>query len=235
MVFQKISSDLKECGLRLWEAGWSLTDLCDALCVSPASLYRWRELKVKFDCATRPRSLLQGRPRIIGLAAMNAIKEIYSEHPDTYLDELQWFLAIQYDIRISIAALQVNLMKAGLTRKVLHKIACERDEARRAVFRQVIQHQFSGTGREFVVVDESSKNEHTLARHYGRSFVGQPATISGPFICGQRYSLAAAMTTDGYLAAHVRPGSFDSFAFFDFIVEDVVRYLKYTGLFDYSQ
>lgn len=30
------------------------------------------------------------------------------------------------------------------------------------------------------------------------------------------------MSKRGYIATHVIPGSFDSFAFFDFIVEDVV-------------
>jgi hypothetical protein len=43
-----------------------------------------------------------------------------------------------------------------------------------------------------------------------------------PFIRGQRYSLMAAMSKQGYLATHVVPGSVDSFGFFDFIVEDVV-------------
>ena len=51
---------------------------------------------------------------------------------------------------------------------------------------------------------------------------GQDAHIVAPFICGQRYSMIAAMSKEGYLAAHIMPGSVDSFGFFDFIVEDVV-------------
>jgi hypothetical protein len=58
---------------------------------------------------------------------LTAVKELYENHPDTYIDELQWFLAVHHDIPISITALQENLEKAGLTRKLLHKIACERD------------------------------------------------------------------------------------------------------------
>ena len=34
--------------------------------------------------------------------------------------------------------------------------------------------------------------------------------------------MIAAMSKKGYLAAHIIPGSVDSFGFFDFIVEDVV-------------
>ena len=70
-----------------------------------------------------------GRPRLIGMAAMNAVKDIYARNSDAYLDELQWHLAIHHDIAISISALQETLIRAGLTWKVLHKIASECDKA----------------------------------------------------------------------------------------------------------
>jgi hypothetical protein len=128
-------------------------------------------------------------------------------------------------LAISKSALQENLESAGLTRKVLHTIAAERDEAQRQAFLHSIRHDFSGTADEFVTVDESSKNEHTYNRRYGRAPCGQDAIITAPFIRGQRYSMIAALSKKGYLAAHVIPGSVDSFGFFDFIVEDVVRFL----------
>ena len=81
---------------------------------------------------------------------------------------------------------------------------------------------FSGTGEEFVTVDESSKNEHDVARRYGRAASGHEADLIDPFVCGVRYSLVAAMSTNGYIATQVVEGSYDSFSFFDFIVEDVV-------------
>ena len=222
MVYRKVSSDLKECALRLWEAGWSTVDICSALCVSRASIYRWRMILDTFGSVERPGSPLRGRPCIIGLLAMTAIRDVYTRHADLYLDELQWFLAIHHDLAISIQALQENLEKAGLTRKVLHGIAIERDEAQHQEFIHSVQHDFSGTGDEFVAIDESSKNDHTYNRRYGCAPCGQDACIQGPFICGQRYSMIAAMSKQGYLAAHVVPGLVDSFGFFDFIVEDVV-------------
>ncbi|KDR70028.1 hypothetical protein GALMADRAFT_76765 [Galerina marginata CBS 339.88] len=202
MGYRKISSDMKECSLRLWEAGWSTDDICSALCVSTASLYRWRDILDTYGSVQRPPGPLRGRPRLIGLLAMTAIKEIFSRHPDLYLDELQWFLAIHHDLAISKSALQENLESAGLTRKVLHVIASERDEAQRQAFLHSIQNDFSGTADEF------------------------EADITAPFIRGQRYSMIAAMSKQGYLAAHVVPGSVDSFGFFDFIVEDVIPKMK---------
>jgi hypothetical protein len=114
------------------------------------------------------------------------------------------------------------LERAGLTRKLLHKIAVERDIERRRDFLHTIQHSFSGTGREFVTIDESSKNEHDVARCYGRVPVGMPADFEDFFIRGVRYTLVAAMGMDGYIAQRVVEGSLDSFDFFDFIIEDVV-------------
>jgi len=35
---RRISSDLKECALNLWDKGWELEDITDALLVSQASM-----------------------------------------------------------------------------------------------------------------------------------------------------------------------------------------------------
>ncbi|PPQ84932.1 hypothetical protein CVT24_000123, partial [Panaeolus cyanescens] len=222
MPYCRISSDLKECALTLWRAGWTKSDICGALCVSKASLYRWRNILDEFGSVERPPNPLHGRPRLIGIVAMTELRSILIAHPDTFLDELQWHLAIHHDIAISLSAIRTNLKKAGLTRKLLHRIARERDQEKRASFLHSIQHDFSGTGEEFIAVDESSKNDHTYNRRYGWAPRGQPAEIEAPFIRGDRYSMVAAMSTKGYLATRAVLGSIDSYTFFDFIVEDVL-------------
>ncbi|KAF8955173.1 hypothetical protein BDZ97DRAFT_1597388, partial [Flammula alnicola] len=60
------------------------------------------------------------------------------------------------------------------------------------------------------VLDETSKNEHTFARRYGRAPLSERAQLRDVFVRGDRYSLVAAMTTGGYIAAKVVPGSYDS-------------------------
>ncbi|KAF8955198.1 hypothetical protein BDZ97DRAFT_1598331, partial [Flammula alnicola] len=60
------------------------------------------------------------------------------------------------------------------------------------------------------VLDETSKNEHTFARRYGRALTSERAQLKDVFVRGDRYSLVAAITTEGYVAARVVPGSFDS-------------------------
>ena len=182
MVYWHISSDMKDCALCLWETGWSKEDICSILCVSQSSLYRWAQIFEDFGSVTPPPSLMHGQPRIIGMAAMSIIKDIYAQNLDAYLDKLQWVLGIHHDIAISVSALQETLVRAGLTWKVLHKIASEHDEACRAEFLHCIWHNFSRTGDEFVVIDELSKNEHTYARRYGCAPIGQDAILTSPFI-----------------------------------------------------
>ncbi|KAK0435122.1 uncharacterized protein EV420DRAFT_1679925 [Desarmillaria tabescens] len=210
-----IPTQIKDIVLELWTLGWELSDICHIFHVSPSSLYHWRNLFETFGTPANRLAPFRGRPRIVSLAALDAIHVLLKSHPDTYLGELQWYLAIHHDLPISISALQQNLVRAGLTRK---------DEQRRAVYLAGVTNpvNFSGTGFEFVTVDESSKDERTFGRHYGRSPIGQEADLGDVFVRGERYSLIAAMSIDGYIATRVQPGSFDSFGFFDFIIEDVL-------------
>ncbi|KAJ7705199.1 hypothetical protein B0H16DRAFT_1668265 [Mycena metata] len=202
MVNHRISSDIKECALRLWELGWDRGAICSTLLVSQSSLYRWAALFEEFGSVNPPPPPIKGRPRIIGLAALTAIKEIYTRHADTYLLELQWWLAIHHDIHISISALQETIERTGLTRKILQKIAVERDNEGRRDYFYTIQNGFSGTGREFVTVDDLSLWPRT---DWNAGRLRRPA-----------------MSMDGYIAQRVVEGSLDSYDFFDFIVEDVV-------------
>ena len=219
---RRISPDLKECALCLWELGWDLKLILDSLCISRASMFRWRNLFDEFQTVTRPRSGLVGRHRILIRAIVTAIKEVYNNEADAYLDELVWWLAIHHDIAISRSALHKNLQEAGLTRKLLHKIARERDEEARCEFIEVIHDHSTGQGKEFVFVDEMSKNDHDTSRRYGLAMAGEWADFVDNFVRGDRYSMAAAITTEGYISARVVLGSFNSTEFCDYITEQVV-------------
>ena len=162
MPFVKHTDEMRECALRLWELGWDTQLIVESHSVSERSLYRWRNNFVEFGTVSRPLHLrkIQGRPRIIVQAVMTAIKEVYQNEADIYLDELVFWVAIHHDIAISRSTLQRTLEDVGLTRKLLHKIARERDEFLIAEF-NLIQHQLShGTGEEFVCLDKVSKNDH---------------------------------------------------------------------------
>lgn len=225
MVNARISDDRKACALDLWNQGWEIEDICLALAISRASLYRWRAYFDTHGNTFRPRSPLVGRPRTITLAALNAIRTIYDEALSVYLDELCTYLAVEHDIIVSTASLCRTLNHVGLNRKKLKKIAIERDEALRQEWKNSLEVDFAGDGSEFICVDEMSKNEHTWSRGYGRSMRGERAELNDVFVRGDRYSLVAAITIDGYIAARVVPGSFDALEFYEFICDEVVSLL----------
>ncbi|KAG2353206.1 hypothetical protein BDR07DRAFT_1383396 [Suillus spraguei] len=68
---------------------------------------------------------------------------------------------------------------------------------------------------------EVSKNEIMWARQYGRAMAGRRAALKDVFVRGDRYSLVAAITTEGYMAAHAVEGSFDSESLYEFIATKV--------------
>lgn len=219
---RRISPDLKECALRLWEAGWERSDICEALLVSQSSLYRWLDNYENLGSVVKPPSPLRGRRRTITRAVLTGLHLLLQDNPDAYLDELVWWLAIHHDIAISSSQLHANLVQAGLTRKLLRKLAIERDEQLRQEWRDMMREEFSPDGSQWVFVDETSKNEHAYFRRYGRALRGERAELKDVFVRGDRYSLAAALGKEGYIAARAVPGSFDTLEFLDFIVEDVV-------------
>jgi len=65
---------------------------------------------------------------ILTRALLQACQDLFATESDLYLDKVITWFAIQYDIVISRSTLARNLKEAGLTRKILHKLAVERDE-----------------------------------------------------------------------------------------------------------
>ena len=63
---------------------------------------------------------------------------------------------------LSLSQLSAEILwtlEAGLTRKVLHKLALECDEPLTEDWKHGLQNDFFRDGSEFVCVDETSKNE----------------------------------------------------------------------------
>ena len=88
MVNWRISSVLKECALTLWDRGWDYNNISDALLVSVASLYCWRNNFEIYGSVTRLPSVQQTCP-LVGCGtwycawtwwrAMGAMEENVSE------------------------------------------------------------------------------------------------------------------------------------------------------------
>ena len=220
MVFRKISQDMKERALTLYSQGYLPKDLCHIFGFSERSLRRWKQNFLKLGSVIAPSSHLQGRPRKLDSDQISDLMAQLIVEPNMYLDEIQTWVAISHDIEISKGSLSKLIEDIGFSYKYLHKATKEWDEVQREDFREWAQETL--VPEMIVTTDKSSKDDRTLYRRWGRSPSGMPATTDAQFIRGERYSLLAAMSVDGYVSAQVVEGSVDTAEFFDFIVGDVV-------------
>jgi hypothetical protein len=148
------------------------------------------------------------------------LRQMISESPSLYLDEIGEWLAIYHNQPISRSALHRNLQDLALTRKKLRRVAAERDEEFRSEWLDNILTNY--IAEQLVFLDESSKDDRVLLRQYGWSTTGEDAVDSVPLDRGFRYSVLPALTIDGYMAVRVVEGSIDGSEFFDFVVQEVV-------------
>jgi len=225
MVFRHISKDIKDRALYLLDNDYIPDDVAELLGVHTRSISRWGDNMETFGSVVPPANPLHGRPRILNAEMTNDLATLIQEAPAMYLDEIQDWLALVHDVGISRTALHENIRDCGLTYKMLHKAAAERDEEVRQHWKAEMRANW--VAKQCVMVDETSKDDRTLFRLYGRSPLGHRAPVPANFVRGQRFSMVAAMGVEGYIATRVVEGSLDGDEFFDFIVNDVASYLLF--------
>ena len=219
MVYRYISTDMKQRALCLIEKGWTSEDIVEALGVSSRSITQWED---NYEQCGRmdPPTVLRGRPRILTSAMTDDLQEMIKETPSLFLDEIGEFLALYHDQPILTTALHDNLCDLGLTYKLLHRVAAERDDVARAEWLHDILVNF--TADQMVFLDKASKDKHVPLRRFGRSLSGGAAEDCVMLDRGIRYSILPALTVNGYMAVRAIEGSIDGAEFYDFVVNDVV-------------
>ena len=98
--------------------------------------------------------------------------------------------------------------------------AGERDHELRAEWMYDILNTYY-TAEQMVILDESSKDDRTLIRKYGRALA---LVLTVSLDRGIHYSILAALTLDSYIAIRAASvkGSINGEEFFDFVVNDLV-------------
>lgn len=220
MVFRKISQDLKERAIYLYYKGWVPFDVIEVLGVSIRSFWRWRRNIREHGTVLSLPPITPGRPPLLNAAIASDMYKLLEEYPAMYLDKIQQWLIVAHDVAMAKSTLHQNLRDLGVSYKMLRKAAKERDEEAREEFRQFARANW--VAEQLVFVDESSKDNRTIYRHFGRAVKGQRAVSHIPFARGTRYSLVAALSTEGYMCMRAVEGAVDGDEFFDFIVEEVV-------------
>jgi hypothetical protein len=65
------------------------------------------------------------------------------------------------------------------------------------------------SAEQLIFIDETSKDERSVSRLYGYSYVNKRANKKVVFIRGKRYTILPALTIDGFIAAEIMEGSCD--------------------------
>ena len=220
-MYRHISRDVKIAAIRIFERGlMDLDDILECCQLSRRTWYRILKLwQTTGDVVSESKSL-RGRVRTLDHDDINYLRQLIHQNPDYFLDELLSLLKTNRFISVHFATIHNELLRAGVSRKRLQRIALERDEERRACFISRIA-QYSP--EELGFIDEVSKDERTIARSYGRSKKGHKAKKKQVFVRGRRTSTVALLTLDGFASGTVVEGSLTKEAFLHWMEFSVVR------------
>ncbi len=97
-----------------------------------------------------------------------------------YLSKIQDWIALSYEVHVSKTTLHENIHDAGISFKLLRKATAEHDEDQRLEWKEDVNTHFIAS--QMVFVDETSKDNRTIYRHYGCAVVGRHASITANFV-----------------------------------------------------
>lgn len=222
MGFRKISRDVKLAAIRLHERNLlSLRDILDSCGFSERTWFRilklWRETGDVVN--HQPSTAMRGRLRALDREDIDCLLRLVRQNPDYFLDELMHLLATNQFISVHFTTIFRELEHADVSYKKLKRIAKERNETLRAAFiARMAQYDPSELG----FIDETSKDERTPGRRYGRSRTGTRAEKKQVFVRGRRTSTEALLTLDGIVAGTVVEGSMTQELFLEWLENIVV-------------
>jgi transposase len=180
MVFCHISKDLKECVLWLISHGYAPNNICELFDISPRSITRWKQNDCLYGSVISPPNPIQCRPHILNTNMTHDLYTLLEEAPEMYLSEIQDWIALAYKVCISKSALHMNIRDAGLSFKLLCKVAAECDEDLQQEWKQDVNTHFIAS--QMVFVDETSKDDRTIYWHYGHSVIRNRTHLSANFV-----------------------------------------------------
>lgn len=223
MPNRRISDGEKWITIRGLALGYNEDDILELVDFSESTLRRTLKQYQEIGTVTRKKPFIVGRPRELHREDVNYLLSLAHHSPQKFLDEYQALLYQNRAIHISLSTIHRTFEREGISYKRIAKNAAERDPWARADFvRRVGLYPIE----YLVFVDETSKDERTYFRNYGRSLKNMPCEVAAPFIRGHRFSLLPAMDMDGIFAYKVVEGSFTRDLFMEFLREHVVRTLR---------
>jgi hypothetical protein len=202
---RKISRDVKIAAIKLYERHLlDVDDILDCCNFSRRTWFRILKLWHETGDVVSETQSLSGRLRILEYGDIHYLQYLIEDNPDYFLDELLHLLKTNRFISLHFTTVFRELQRARVNHKKLQRIARERDEAQRIDFiRRMAQYD----PEELGFIDEVSRDERSIGRHYGWSKRSRRAKKRQPFVRGRRTSTVGVLTLDGFVAGTAVEGS----------------------------
>jgi transposase len=225
MVYRAIHRDVKIAAIQLSERQLLLlNDILLCCGFSRSTFFRILKLWRETGDVVHER-VVYGRYRTLHQTDIHYLLQLIRQNPDYFLDELLRMLKTNRFISVHYTTIHDELVRAGVSRKRLQRIALERNEALRADF---IARMAQFSPEELGFIDEVSKDERTVGRRYGRSRRGTRARKSQPFVRGRRTSTVGVLSVDGFVAGTSVEGSLTKASFLHWMEFTVVSFFLYS-------
>lgn len=224
MVYRRISDDNKMTAVRLRLRGLdTVQEIKQLTAMSQASLYRvWNRFQTTGSVA-KSEAIGRGRPRKLTSSDSHYLVRLARYKPSMFLDEYCKLLDRQRSLGVSLTTIHRTFIRAGLSVKRVQKLAKERSPRKRADY---IRRIGAYSPACLFFLDETSKDDRTYARLWGRARKGERVEMHAPFVRKRRLSMVAGLALDeGIAAVRVLEGSYTRDTFLEFLREDVVRNL----------
>jgi transposase len=134
---RRISHDVKLAAINLYYTRMlTLQQILDACRFSCRTFFRILKLWRETGDIVKARPLTRGGPRLLHLEDIEYLLRLirHWQNPNYFLDELLYLLQTNRFISVHYTTIHRELERAGVSTKKLKRIACERDEDKRADF-----------------------------------------------------------------------------------------------------
>ncbi|KAJ7576692.1 hypothetical protein C8J56DRAFT_1007467 [Mycena floridula] len=142
------------------EQHYDIQEICTILGIKKSLVYKTLALYDKLGVTTQPKTLY-----------VQFICHLLQKNPCTYLDEIQSDLEHQRGVIISIPTLLQTLQRLQFSNKTVSIQALEHNDLQRSAFMNCIAEIMLNPDM-VMFINEAAKNDKTVARNDGWSFIG---------------------------------------------------------------
>lgn len=191
----------------------STAEVAKLLFVSPKTVDRYAT-KFLTTGDVSPKAHRSGPERKLTEFEQLTLVNLVLNRPGIYLHELQQEILTLTGTEVDCSTICRTLKYLGLTRRKIKHIALQQSEQKRAEFLAEI----SAFDPALIIwVDETGCDRRKLLRDYGYSIRGTPPRDHSLKLNGKRYSVIAAMSTEGVEDIYIVEGSVNGEKFVDFV------------------